>query len=245
MPGETFFEQLETGQSVSVVGYCFHWQDPENTALQFGKIRSDRPLYISDEIYTWANPHLEKDAHRLYELSCVFRRPLVLLQQYEPFEDVFSESNQSNWDFVRKAGFDSIVYTPHKWSRGDRQAILLEPMTQVLSLRELINPDMGAIARKRQSDQKQWERVMTPGPSKSPIVTDKRKAILELDVMAHRYLYYVLASPTFTDHEYDLLEREARAVLAENSPVHDIGSSLPSSYNSEQILRANELITRR
>lgn len=52
----------------------------------------------------------------------------------------------------------------------------------------------------------------------------------EHEVLVHRYLYYVEAQPIISDFEYDQLEREARAVLPETSPVHKVGSCLPSSY---------------
>ena len=65
---------------------------------------------------------------------------------------------------------------------------------------------------------------------------------LELDVMAHRYLYYVLAEPVLSDYEYDVVERKARAVLPAESPVQGVGSCLPNSYTAEQIARAQEFL---
>lgn len=56
---------------------------------------------------------------------------------------------------------------------------------------------------------------------------------LEKEVMIHRYCYYVLAEPLLPDAEYDKIERAARAALPEASPVHGVGSSLPSSYTDE------------
>jgi len=64
----------------------------------------------------------------------------------------------------------------------------------------------------------------------------------EIEVMAHRYLYYVLAEPQLPDLVYDELERKARAVCPPESPVHGVGSSLPSSYKQEHIARAKQLI---
>lgn len=65
--------------------------------------------------------------------------------------------------------------------------------------------------------------------------------VLELEVMAHRYLYYVLAEPRLPDLVYDKLEREARAVCPKDSPVHKVGSSLHCSYSPAQIARARVL----
>lgn len=55
----------------------------------------------------------------------------------------------------------------------------------------------------------------------------------EKEVLIHRFLYYVMADPVISDFEYDNLEREARAVCPETSPVHGVGSCLPSSYPTE------------
>jgi DNA ligase (NAD+) len=54
---------------------------------------------------------------------------------------------------------------------------------------------------------------------------------LEHEILVHRYLYYVEAQPVISDFEYDVLERKAREVLPETSPVQGVGSSLPSSYS--------------
>ena len=52
-------------------------------------------------------------------------------------------------------------------------------------------------------------------------------------VMAHRYLYYVLSDSVISDAVYDQIEREARVICPLRSPVHDVGSSLPSSYSQQ------------
>lgn len=57
----------------------------------------------------------------------------------------------------------------------------------------------------------------------------------EDEVMAHRYLYYVMSDPVLPDNVYDRLERQAREVCPPESPVHGVGSSLPSSYTESQI----------
>jgi NAD-dependent DNA ligase len=70
-------------------------------------------------------------------------------------------------------------------------------------------------------------------------------AQLELLVMAHRYLYYVLADTVLSDAAYDWVEREARSICSPESPVHGVGSSLPSSYTPQQIEYALLLLERR
>lgn len=64
---------------------------------------------------------------------------------------------------------------------------------------------------------------------------------LELNVMAYRYLYYVVCSPAIADCTYDQYELQARLKCPPNSPVHNLGSDLVSSYTEQQIARANEL----
>jgi NAD-dependent DNA ligase len=65
---------------------------------------------------------------------------------------------------------------------------------------------------------------------------------LETEVMAYRYLYYVLAEPVLSDHDYDVLERKVRAVLPSDSPVQGVGSSLSHSYTQVQINRAEDML---
>lgn len=62
-------------------------------------------------------------------------------------------------------------------------------------------------------------------------------------VMAHRYLYYVMSDSVLNDAVYDQLEREARAICPPESPVHGVGSSLPSSYSEDQKKKAEELLS--
>ena len=66
---------------------------------------------------------------------------------------------------------------------------------------------------------------------------------LEREVMVHRYLYYVLAEPVISDMEYDLLDRKAVAACPPESPVHQVGSSLPNSYSKEIIREARARLT--
>ena len=62
-------------------------------------------------------------------------------------------------------------------------------------------------------------------------------------VMVHRYLYYVLSDSVLNDAVYDQIEREARAICPPESPVHGVGSSLPSSYTPEHKKKALELLS--
>ena len=70
----------------------------------------------------------------------------------------------------------------------------------------------------------------------------RTQAEITREVMAHRYLYYVLATPVLNDHEYDLIERKARELLPPDSVVHKVGSCLESSYTQEEIDFAYKLL---
>lgn len=65
---------------------------------------------------------------------------------------------------------------------------------------------------------------------------------LELEAMAHRYLYWVLDKPVITDQAYDDLERMACKVLPASSPLHGVGSSRAQDYTEAQKVRAYELL---
>lgn len=54
---------------------------------------------------------------------------------------------------------------------------------------------------------------------------------LEQLLMAHRYLYYVVAMPVISDSDYDKLESFACQHLPKGSPMHEPGSDLASSYS--------------
>ena len=60
--------------------------------------------------------------------------------------------------------------------------------------------------------------------------------------MIHRYLYYVLCEPIISDVEYDLMEKKALLTCAETHPIRKPGSDLKSSYSSEIVRQANELL---
>lgn len=64
----------------------------------------------------------------------------------------------------------------------------------------------------------------------------------EFLVLVHRYLYYVLSEPVISDYEYDAIEKEARKHLPIDNVVHQVGSSLPSSYPKDVIVYAEGLI---
>lgn len=66
---------------------------------------------------------------------------------------------------------------------------------------------------------------------------------LELLILAHRYLYYVLAQPVISDYEYDKLETEAKKILPLTSQVHEVGSDLAESYSDEVKIKAHKLLT--
>lgn len=62
------------------------------------------------------------------------------------------------------------------------------------------------------------------------------------EVLAHRYLYYVLSQPVITDYDYDMLERRARQELPTEETLFTVGSSRPEDYPEEVVSRARELL---
>ena len=68
-------------------------------------------------------------------------------------------------------------------------------------------------------------------------VQDKKD--IENKILANMYIYYVLNDSIISDAYYDKLERDARALLPEDSKVQGVGSSLASDYSEEVIALAN------
>lgn len=71
--------------------------------------------------------------------------------------------------------------------------------------------------------------------------TDAQKE-LELEVLAHRYLYFILNVPVISDFQFDLLQMEAQAVLPKGSPVYQMASVLSSNYPTDAVSRACDLL---
>lgn len=65
---------------------------------------------------------------------------------------------------------------------------------------------------------------------------------IENKLMAHRYLYYVLAAPKISDTAYDLLELRAKSFLPPDSPIQKVGSSLAKDYPTEIIKLAHKIL---
>jgi NAD-dependent DNA ligase len=65
---------------------------------------------------------------------------------------------------------------------------------------------------------------------------------IEKFILAHRYLYYVEATPVLPDSIYDQYERKARELLPDNKIVNGVGSCLPSSYSEDVKNYARSLV---
>lgn len=223
-----FFDQLYTGIEIPVIGEAYRWESLEQPLLEhkdLPKALEGKELYVADDWWSWADPN-----GRCYKLSVIVRKPFVLLEQFEEFEVTFAEGAALHWELVRNGGFDSVVYTPHEYGRGYRQAALLEPLKQILSW-EPYYPDQDVLAMKRQSLNAKWSQLMglQPGCPYSP----QQLKEAETRAMAHRYMYYVESDPVITDREYDLLDAAILPWLPPESPLHKPGSSLEQSYTEE------------
>lgn len=220
---ERFFELLKTGSGESVIGEVYHWSELSRPELEM-KTLDERALHVADDHWSWWDGN-----SRCQKLTVVFRNPLVLLEQFDEYGDVFAEAKKANWELVRKGGFDSIVYTPHEYSRGYRQAVLLKPKEQVLSVAPFYFDEDEAL-QKRKSLNVQWVRIQAVQPGPYSI-----EELLELEkrLMAHRYMYYVEADPILTDAEYDRLDKAVTPWLPEDSPLHKPGSDSASHYSEE------------
>ncbi len=65
---------------------------------------------------------------------------------------------------------------------------------------------------------------------------------LETTCLAHRYLYYVRATPVISDYEYDQLEKRVLEEVDEDSLLRRPGSDLEGDYPLSVRVRADKLL---
>lgn len=68
---------------------------------------------------------------------------------------------------------------------------------------------------------------------------------IQLEALAHRFSYYVLAAPVLTDIDYDALERTALVDAPPDSPLRRPGSDIRSDYPEDVQALAGHLGARR
>lgn len=55
----------------------------------------------------------------------------------------------------------------------------------------------------------------------------------ELEVLEHRFLYYVKGRPVLSDWDYDILEKKYLKMFPNSSVLNSVGSDSASSYPKE------------
>lgn len=230
--GGHFFDQLKTDGGKTVVGTVYHWSANSQPELKLAAI-DERTLSVCDDYWSWFDANC-----RVYRLTVAFQKPLVLHEQFEVCEHSFAEGRALHWELVKSGQFDSIVYTPHEYGQGQRQALLLQPKKQVLSIEAFHDYDEALLLENREGLAANWNRLLnhTPGPY---TVTQLRE--LEQRLMAYRYAYYVQCDPIITDAEYDRLDKAVMPWLPKDSPLQRPGSDMESSYKPEHITYAGFL----
>lgn len=139
----------------------YHWLDPyHGAALSKKTLRNDTILYVCDDNFSWAAPHVE--GMELYEVDVMWEKPLILAGQFTDYEMIFSDHNAANRTFLERGGFDAVFYTPHYLSRGVRQIALLKPKDQVLAIRRVpdLEIDWEVIKRQREDQNRAWGEIM-------------------------------------------------------------------------------------
>jgi hypothetical protein len=151
------FEQLNASQGVVTTGTCYHWSDPASGEFTRRSLDPTRSLAVSDEYYSWAN---YRHGGRLYKLLCAFRKPLLLLNQLVDFQVLFPYGEESDYSALLPAGgFDAVVYTPHEYGRDARQALILNPAKQLLSIHEVVDYDPVLIDAYRSKMNVRWKEL--------------------------------------------------------------------------------------
>lgn len=152
------FEDFKMETSETIIATFYHWSDGEYPTLSLKNIHKNKVFYVCDNMHDWCSPHL--NTYRLYEVDCAFRNPLVLLEQWEPYENINWE-RKGNKKFLLGGKFDSIIYTPHPYSQATaRQAVLLFPHEQVIGVREIKDFDLKKLKVIRDTNPDNFQRML-------------------------------------------------------------------------------------
>jgi hypothetical protein len=158
----------------------YHWRDPGNDPILSKKsLHNNKPLYVCDDNFTWASPHIE--GMELYEIDAIYEKPLILSDQFIAYETIFNDHNRLHQKFLKKGEFDVVIYTPHELSIGVRQIALLKPKDQVIAFRRVPDDqiDWKLIERQREDINHGWMKIMAGKKKgknfmKSPYFTGKK-----------------------------------------------------------------------
>lgn len=143
------------------IGTFYHWLDPyHEKKLTRQTLVNDRPLYVCDDNFSWASPHVK--GMELYEIDAYWVNPLILTGQFTDYEVLFADHNQINQTFLKHGEFDAVVYTPHHLGRGVRQIALLKAKDQVLAIRRVPDweIDWATINDQREQQNQGWMNIM-------------------------------------------------------------------------------------
>lgn len=129
---QIFREMEERQVPMAMVVYLYHWSETPLTMADL----TDHHIYANDNSRDW-NAICHPGMH-LYQLTCVIRRPLFCIEQWDSGEMIAWGSAISR----RKIGqrnIDSIVVTPHRWSDEPelREIKILNAKKSVLEIIEL------------------------------------------------------------------------------------------------------------
>lgn len=138
----------------------YHWASPESSSLIGDKIETNRCLYVCDDRYSWASPHVP--GMQLFEVDCVLSKVFKLEGQFGEYETIFNDQFAVNKLFLERGGFDAVIYTPHELSRGVRQIALFKPKQQIIALRRVPDReiDWDAIKANRSTMSQGWRSIM-------------------------------------------------------------------------------------
>lgn len=164
MKRNTSFEDIDKHFCLSnkaLIVTMYHWASPDTVnysyPLQLKDLTNDKELYVCDDAYAWATPHLLETC-QLYEIDCVFQKPLIVLNQFLDFEGIFDKSSPE-YDLFIKGGFDSVIYTPHAYGRGVRQCLIRNAKKQILDVREINKPCLDEVRQSQQKQAKLWREI--------------------------------------------------------------------------------------
>lgn len=171
MRSQVTFEEISALQKLkktNLIVTFYHWCSPDTDnyryPLRLKDLKEDRGLFVCDDAFSWATPHL-LDTSQLYEVDCVIRNPLCLMEQFLEYEQIFRDPSPE-YSLFLEGGFDALIVTPHQYSRGIRQCLIRNPKKQVLAIREVSKPTADEVRQVQEKQATLWGQILFPNKRK-------------------------------------------------------------------------------
>ena len=123
---EFIIEKFEKAKHTKPISFtAYHWSEKPISSL------SNRlTFYVCDDPESWASPWVKNKMY-LYKMTVTFKRPYVVHKSITPYEYIGLNKDLAR---IKDAGYDGVIYTPGTGVMSIRQAVLLDPLSQITNM---------------------------------------------------------------------------------------------------------------